>query len=70
MICQRCLKNLPDAPDGASIHTCKPSDLVRKLEQQRNSMFSALELCKQHMAKDQWDALFIDGVIAEAKEQK
>lgn len=64
MICQRCAKER----DG--IHTCTPSALVRKLEQQRNSMLSALELCKQHMAKDQWDALFIDGVIAEAKEQK
>ena len=38
MICQRCLKTLPDKPAGASVHTCTPSKLVRELEQQRDEL--------------------------------
>jgi len=37
MICQRCAK------DRDGIHTCTPSDLVRKLEQQRDELLAALE---------------------------
>lgn len=37
MICQRCAKEQPD------IHTCTPSDYVRKIEQQRDELLSAAE---------------------------
>lgn len=41
MICQRCAKER----DG--IHTCTPSKLVRKLEQQRDELLEALKAAVQ-----------------------
>lgn len=44
MICQRCAKEKPD------VHTCSPSDLVRKLESQRDELLAALEMARTGIA--------------------
>ncbi len=32
-----------------------------------DELAEALAICKQHMARDQWDALFIDGALRKIK---
>ena len=64
MICQRCAK------DKAGVHTCTPSDFIKRMEQQIDAnvariaeLENALEVLRNHV-QDEYDRIYISGVLA------